>query len=234
MKKNFKFYIIIWAVLLAIYNLTVFLVKPIVPGYVINYDARFWISWGVIIATFIGQLICAKIAFDSKNNEKLFLNIPLITQSYTALIVAMIVGSILMLIPDCPAWIAAIVCAVVLGFSVISIVKAKAAADIVSDIDDKVKANTLFIKSLTVDAESLISRAKNEASKTECKKVYEAIRFSDPMSSNALDSIESEITIKFAKFSEAVMDDNFEVTSASASEILVLLGDRNKKCKLLK
>lgn len=234
MKKNFKFYIIIWAVLLAIYNLTVFLVKPNVPGYVINYDARFWISWGVIIATFIGQLICAKIAFDSKNNEKLFLNIPLITQSYTALIVAMIVGSILMLIPDCPAWIAAIVCTVVLVFSVISIVKAKAATDIVSDIDDKVKANTLFIKSLIIDAESLISRAKNEASKTECKMVYEAIRFSDPMSSSALDSIESEITIEFAKFSEAVMDDNFEVTSALAREILVLLGDRNKKCKLLK
>ena len=188
MKKNFKFYIIIWAVLLAIYNLTVFLVKPIVPGYVINYDARFWISWGVIIATFIGQLICTKIAFDSKNNEKLFLNIPLIAQSYTALIVATIVGSILMLIPYCPAWIAAIACAVVLGFSVISIVKVKAAADIVSDIDDKVKANTLFIKSLTIDAESLISRAKNEASKTECKKVYEAIRFSDPMSSSALAS----------------------------------------------
>ena len=41
MKKNFKFYVIAWAILLAIYNLTVFLVKPILPGYVFNYDARF-------------------------------------------------------------------------------------------------------------------------------------------------------------------------------------------------
>ena len=54
MKKNFKFYIIIWAILLVLYNLTVFLVRPVMPGYIINYDARFWISWGVIIATFIG------------------------------------------------------------------------------------------------------------------------------------------------------------------------------------
>ena len=233
MKKNFKFYIMIWAILLVLYNLTVFLVRPVMPGYIINYDARFWISWGVIIATFIGQLFCAKVAFDSKNNEKLFLNIPLITQSYTALVVATIAGSALMLIPDCPAWIAAIVCAAVFGFGAISVIKAKAAADIVSDTDDKIKTQTLFIKSLTVDAEGLISRAKSEAVKAECKKVYEAIRYSDPMSSDALTGIESQITLKFNEFSNAVTSgtDNIETL---ANEVVILVGDRNKKCILLK
>ena len=233
MKKNFKFYIIIWAILLVLYNLTVFLVRPVMPGYIINYDARFWISWGVIIATFIGQLFCAKVAFDSKNNEKLFLNISLITQSYTALVVATIAGSALMLIPDCPAWIAAIVCAAVFGFGAISVIKAKAAADIVSDTDDKIKTQTLFIKSLTVDAEGLISRAKSEAVKAECKKVYEAIRYSDPMSSDALTGIESQITLKFNEFSNAVTSgtDNIETL---ANEVVILVGDRNKKCILLK
>lgn len=233
MKKNFKFYIIIWAILLVLYNLTVFLVRPVIPGYIINYDARFWISWGVIIATFIGQLFCAKVAFDSKNNEKLFLNIPLITQSYTALVVATIAGSALMLIPDCPAWIAAIVCAAVFGFGAISVIKVKAAADIVSDTDDKIKTQTLFIKSLTVDAEGLISRAKSEAVKAECKKVYEAIRYSDPMSSDALTGIESQITLKFNEFSNAVTSgtDNIETL---ANEVVILVGDRNKKCILLK
>ena len=233
MKKNFKFYIIIWAILLVLYNLTVFLVRPVMPGYIINYDARFWISWGVIIATFIGQLFCAKVAFDSKNNEKLFLNIPLITQSYTALVVATIAGSALMLIPDCPAWIAAIVCAAVFGFGAISVIKAKAAADIVSDTDDKIKTQTLFIKSLTVDAEGLISRAKSEAVKAECKKVYEAIRYSDPMSSDALTGIESQITLKFNEFSNAVTS-NADTISTLADELVILIGDRNKKCKLLK
>lgn len=234
MKKNFKFYIIIWAILLALYNLTVFLVKPVISGYVINYDARFWISWGVIIATFIGQLLFSKVAFDSKNNEKLFLNIPLITQSYIALVVATIAGTTLMLIPDCPTWIAAIVCAAVLGLSAISVIKAKVAAAIVSETDDKVKAQTSFIKTLTVDAESLMNCAKNEAVKAECKKVYEAVRYSDPMSNGSLISIEREITIKFGKLSEVIMEDNIAVTYALANELIVLLDDRNKKCKLLK
>lgn len=234
MKKNFKFYVIAWAILLAIYNLTVFLVKPILPGYVFNYDARFWISWGVIIATYLGQLFCAKVAFDSKNKEKLFLNLPLITESYASLITATIIGSILMLIPNWPAWIAAIVCAAVLGFSIVSVIKASVAADLVSEIDDKVKTKTFFIKSLTFDAESLIARAKNETIKAECKKVYEAVRYSDPMSNPALASIESEIIIKFSKLFDAVASDDVSVVAERAKELVILLGDRNGKCKFLK
>lgn len=63
MKKNFKFFALIWAILLAVFNLVVFLIRPVLPGYEINYDARFWIAWGFIIAAFIGNLVCAYIAF---------------------------------------------------------------------------------------------------------------------------------------------------------------------------
>jgi len=234
MKKNFKFYVISWTILLAIYNLTVFLVKPILPGYVFNYDDRFWISWSVLIATYLGQLFCAKVVFDSKNKEKLFLNISLITESYTSLIIVTIVGSVLMLIPDCPAWVAVIVCAILFGFSVIAVIKASVAADLVGEIDDNIKTKTFFIKSLTVDTESLIARAKNETIKAECKKVYEAVRYSDPMSNDALSFVESQITIKFAELSEAVKADDAESVAEIANNVVVLVGDRNKKCKLLK
>jgi len=139
-----------------------------------------------------------------------------------------------MLISPLPYWVGIILCAIVLAFNIIAVVKATAAIDIVGGIDEKIKESTLFIKSLTVDAESLMSRAQSEAVKAECKKVYEAVRYSDPMSNNALASVESEITITFAKLSEAAMDDNAEVVSALASALLALLGDRNKKCKLLK
>lgn len=232
MKKKFKFYIIIWGILLAIYNLTVFLVKPL-PGYVINYDARFWISWGVIVATFIGQLFCAKTAFYSKNNEKFFLNISLITQSYAALVFVTIAGSVLMLIPDCPTWVAVIVCAAVLGISSISVIKTKVTADIVSETDDRIRAQTSFIKTLIVDAESLVSRAQNETAKGAAKKVYEAVRYSDPMSNEGLAGIESEITIKFNQFAESIAA-NIDDVDTIAGELIILINDRNKRCKLLK
>lgn len=59
MKKNFKSYAIIWAVLLAVFNIVVFLARPVIPGYVVSYDVRFWIAWVFIIASFAANLLCA-------------------------------------------------------------------------------------------------------------------------------------------------------------------------------
>lgn len=234
MKRNFKFYIIIWAVLLAIYNLAVFLVKPIIPGYVINYDARFWVSWSIIIATYIGQLVCAKMAFDSKNIEKFFLNITLITQSYTTLIVATLAGSIFMIIPDFPTWPAAIICAAIFGFGVIAVVKAKAVAEVVGETDDKIREKISFIKTLTADVDSLLKQTADDSIKVEIKKVYEAIRYSDPMSNDRLSGIENEIALKFNTLKSLVISENSDLAIKEAAVLIALIGERNQQCKLLK
>lgn len=234
MKKNFKFYALIWAILLAVWCAVVFLVRPIIPGYVINYDARFWIAFVFIVAAFIGNLACAYFAFKAENLKKMFLNLPLITVSWSALIVMLVAGSALMLIPNSPAWFAAIVCIVVLAFNAIAVIKAVWAADTVNKVDEKVKAQTSYIKNLTVDTESILARAKSEPVKAECKKVYEAVRYSDPMSNEALSVIEAEITVKVDELASAVGADDAEKTKEIADEIVILVGDRNKKCKALK
>ena len=110
MKKNFKSYAIIWAVLFAVFNIVVFLARPVIPGYVVSYDVRFWIAWVFIIASFAANLLCANKAFKAENLEKLFYKVPLITVSYTGLIAMLVLGGALMLIPNCPVWIAAVVC----------------------------------------------------------------------------------------------------------------------------
>ena len=101
-----------------------------------------------------------------------------------------------------------------------AILKAAAAAEIVEEIDEKVKAKTAFIKTLTVDANTLCSRAKSEPVKTACKKVFEAVRYSDPMSADAL--------------SDAVITDNADAATASADELLTLIKERSSRCKAAK
>ena len=233
MNKKFKYYALIWAILLAVFNTVVFLARPVIPGYEIRYDSRFWIAWAFIIGAFAGNLVCAYLAFKSEDLRKTFYNISLISVSYTGLILTIIFGILLMLIPDCPAWITAIVCVIVFAFTAIAVIKAKAASDVVEDIDNKVKAQTLFVKSLTVDAESLLVRAATPEAKDACKKVYEAVRYSDPMSNDALAGVESQITLKFNEFSSAVTSGADGIGNL-ANELVVLIGDRNEKCKLLK
>lgn len=231
MKRNFKFYLALWAVMLVLFNVIAF----VSPGWIgqEKYTSSFWTGYVCITAAFIGQLACAYTAFKAENLNKLFYNIPLITISFTGLIVSFIAGGLCMLISPLPYWIGVIICAIVLAFTVLSVIKASLAADVVSDVDEKVKGRTLFVKSLTVDAEILMTQARSEQTKAICKKVYESIRYSDPMSSDALASIESQITIRFHALSEAVKNDA-DAVSAIADEVILLVGERNKKCKLMK
>lgn len=234
MKKHFKNYVLLWAILFVAWCAVVFLVRPIIPGYTIIYDSRFWISFVFIVISFVTNLICAFSLFKSENLEKLFLNLPLVRISRTALIITVIASSAIMLIPDCPYWIAAVVCAIILLFNVVSIFKASWAAETVIDTQEKIKTNTSFIRELTPDAQSLMSRAQDNETKASCKKVYEAVRYSDPMSSSNLSQIEDEISSKFNELSLAVEKNNTDKVKHLSDELVVLIKERNSKCKQYK
>ena len=232
MKKNFKSYALIWAIFLLLFNVIVFLVRPIIPNYEIHYDARFWIAWLFVTAAFVGNLLCAIKEFQAENLEKLFYKLPLITVSYTGLTVMLLLGGALMLIPNCPAWISAVVCVAAAGFTAVAVVKADWAADTVEATEKNVKEKTVFIRLKTVEAENLMVRAKTDEAKGACKKVYEALRYSDPMSSDALADIEAEISEKLSAYAAAV--NSGENVSELADELLSLIGDRNRMCKVMK
>ncbi len=232
MKKRGIYYIIAWVVVLAVFNVIVFAVPHEIAGYN-RLTGSFWIGYAFIMLFFFGQLVCAWIALNGEK-EKVFLNFPMITISITSLIVMGIVGTTCMTVPFIPNWVAIIGCVITLAFSVVALAGAKAAGEVVGDIDQKVKEQTFFIKSLTVDAQSLVNIANNEEIKTEAKKVFEAIKFSDPMSNEKLAMEEAQISSKFAEFSSYVTAGNVDEVKAKSSELLYLINNRNQKCKLFK
>lgn len=232
MKKTFKSYLLVWSIFLALFNVIAF-VSVGWSGFE-KYTPSFWIGYVFITLCMVGQLLCTKKALDSENAQKMFYNVPLITISRTGLILSFVAGSLCMLISPLPYFVGVIVCAIILAVTAIAVIKADVAADIVAETDKKIKTKTFFIKSLTVDAEGLLARAVNDEIKAECKKVYEAVRYSDPMSDEALSSTESQITLKFAELANAVTSNDVDTVKTSAKEVMILLDDRNKKCKLLK
>ena len=95
MKKifNSKYYFIVWAVLLALYNVVAFLVT--------SKETRllaFWVSYGFVMAGFIVNLLSALLDFpdDDKLN-------PFTTFSFTFVVVCQLAGIIYVLIPTAPA-----------------------------------------------------------------------------------------------------------------------------------
>ena len=230
--KYFKKYFAAWAVLLVVFNVIAFAAPSEVAG-MSKFDGAFWSGYALITMTFVGQLVCANLAMKADSAEKFFLNLPLITLSYTTLILSMVAGAACMAIPNVPNWVGIIVCALLLGLTAVAVIKASAAAELVEDTGKQVKAQTVFIKLLTADAESLLAKAQTEEAKAAAKKVYEAARYSDPMSVEALAGLESQITLKFHEF-EAAITENSENTQKLAEELAILLDERNKKCKALK
>lgn len=232
MNKNFKAYALIWAILLTMVNLVIFLARPIIPGYIITYDARFWIAWGLILIAFIVNLVSTYIAFKDENPKKLFYNISIIRISYVGVVLMCIASAVVMLIPDCPVWIAGIVCVVIAIGNAIAIIKARWAVKIVSGVDKRIERQTTFIRSLTIEAESLMAAAKTPEIKALCRKVYEAARYSNLRSSDALVEIEGQIRKKFNIFSEAVYAVDAERVEEQAEELIKLIGDRNRRSKI--
>lgn len=234
MKKSFGAYALIWVILLAVFNMAVFFARPILPQYGITYDTRFWIAWGAVIAHFFGNLICALLTLRRKNLKTTFYRLPLVRISYRRLILMLVFGVGLMLIPDCPAWISAIVCSVLFMFNAIVLIKANWAGSTVVTVDEKIQTKTAFIKTATLDAQNLMNRAEGDAVRAACKKVYEALRYSDPMSNDALSVAEAKITVKLDELATAVQAADEEKVREIADEVVLLIVERNTKCRMLK
>lgn len=233
MKKTFSYYSICWLIALAVFNVITFVTPNEIAG-VSKFTGAFWTGYIFITLAFIGQLGCAYKAFKAENLKKLFYNIPLFHISYTGLVVMLVVGIICMAVPVVPYWIGVIVCVLVFAFSAISVIKASVVADVVSEIDEKVKVKTQFMKLLTSDAEHLMSSSKTAELKAEAKKVYEAIRYSDPMTNDALVDVEEQIQSEFKFFSQAIESEDLELAKSVSDGLLTLIDSRNKKCKVLK
>ena len=199
-----------------------------------KFTASFWVGYVFITVALIGQLVCAFFALKAENIKKMFYRIPMISISYTGLILMLIAGGIFMAIPTLPEWIGIIVCVAILAFNAIAVIKATAAAEVVGGIDEKVKTQTFFVKSLAADAQSLMTSAKSDELRTEAKKVYEAIRYSDPMANDALAELDIQIKRQFNAFSDAVKAEDDELAKETADALAEIIERRNQECKLLK
>lgn len=227
MNKKFAVYACIWAICLGLFQCMVFLMP-------IPRENGFWLGYAFINLAFLGQLGCGYTALREDNLKKLFYSLPLITLSYTGLVVMLVVGGVCMAIPALPGWLGAVACLLVLGATWIAIVCAEAAAGAVKSIDEKATLQTAFIRGLCVEAESLMHRAGAPLLKKQCQRVYEALRYADPISNGALFPLEQRIQEEFDALTDGVLAQDLDQTESASRELLALLKERNDKCKMLK
>lgn len=222
MSKNRKLSTVILALVFVLFNAIAFVIPTIKTSTV-------WTAYVFTVVAFAFQLLVWKQAFDKAETLKSkFLGIPVVHVGIVYLVVQLLAFAVFMAVPTLPTWSAVAVCAFILAASAVCLIAFEPARDEINRVEEKVKAKVFYIQSLQVDVELLAEKEIDTETKTALKNLAEKIRFSDPMSNEALAELEQKISDRVSELKTTTEKQNL------ISEIEMLLLERNKKCKILK
>ncbi|MCD7760830.1 MAG: hypothetical protein LUH16_03525 [Clostridiales bacterium] len=191
--------------------------------------STFWIAYVFTALAFAAQLFIWRAAFNKGSTWKSkFLGLPIVYIGIVYLIAQVIALAIFVAAPTLPAWSAVVACAVIIGVSAVCMIAGSAGQNEIERVDARVQQKTSFIREMQADVELLADQETNAETRAALQQLAEKIRFSDPMSSDALAETEEAIVRKIAELKTATDK------VAAVQELNLLLAERNRKCKILK
>ncbi len=225
MDKNWKRGAVCLGVPLALYLLLAFLI-PFVK------TAVFWFSFAFTLIAFGVTAYALYTAFLKKPDARSrFYGFPIARIGVLYGGVQLAVGLLFMALGKwIPAWLAVLVYAAMLGAAVIGLVSADAVVETIHTQDWKLKKDVAFMRSLQSKANQMAA----QCNLPEVQQFCENIRYSDPVSSEALAEIERDLSAAVDDLQAAIVDGDKGVISQLARKADTLLSERNRVCKLNK
>lgn len=223
MKKNSKMAYGILAIVFVIVCIIAFVIPT-------AKTTTFWIAFGFTVVAFVTQILIWKVALGKDEPLKSkFLGFPLIHIGIVYLVIQLIAFAVLTAIPTSPIWIPIIACILILGIFAVCLISTEAGKGEVIRVEQKVQVKMSFVKELQTDVEMLVATETDKEACAALDKLAEQVKFSDPMSDEALSSIEADIKQQVSELQVRTDDIVSRVNAIS-----VLLTERNKKCKNMK
>lgn len=212
----------IWLIVLAAFVAVVFLLP-------ISRNAVFYVAFAMTLVSFglVAFAYVQSFLHDNTLSSKL-LGFPIFRVSLIALALQMLVFVTLgALSALCPIWLAVIIEGLVLAGTAVCLIATEAARGVVEEAEVKLTDRTQMIKRLRAQAETVVSLQTNEHIKTEVERLSQALRYSDPVSSDATKEVELEIEKLLGKLYNGVDAD----IEARIKRALVLVQQRNSIIK---
>lgn len=221
MKKNSTKGYVILGILFALVSIIAFAVPSI-------KTETFWIAYVFTAVAFASQIFIWNKALGKEDLKSKFLGLPVVHIGIGYAIVQTVAFAMFLFVPTLPAWSAIVVCSVIVGVSAVCMISSDAGRNEIERVEAKVQKKVFYIRELQVDVE-LIAAAETDAdTKAALTQLAEKIRFSDPMSNEQLADLENKISVKVMELKTAT--NKVEIIT----EIISLLNERNKKCRILK
>lgn len=234
MKKAFKFYVIAWAIMFILFNLAVWFLPGEFTLLGVTYEKFGGVSRATLIALeacFLLHLVLTAIALNQKKLSGTFYRLPLIRLSYVCIVVTTIVAVIAML-AFVPSWIPLALALLILAIYAFAILKAGAAAALVEGVDKKVETSTRSMKALYAAVAACADRCADPELKKPVQKLADALRYADPVSSEATREAENTLRMYLIDLESAVDSSNADKVKSACAAMTSALADRNRLSKL--
>ena len=219
---------ITFAAAFAIYNIIVLLLFE-------GKNNIFWISYGFMCAAFAIDLGITLFSFKSLEAEAVFLGIPLLSFSGFYFFAELFASIVFMLFrKNAGVKLTVAVQLIMLLIYVIFAMMSLLSRDAVSAVNQDVKNKVFTIKILAADVKLLEDQCMDKELKDELHKISEAIRYSDPMTNDALADLDTMIQGKVAELKMQCNGNDKAGAMQSCFQLASFISERNMKLKILK
>lgn len=212
----------VFGVIFLVYNLFVFLfMHPVTPV--------FWISYGFMILAFVLQIVGMYLSFKEFNVQAVFFGIPLSQFTLFYFFAELFMSLVFMIFQSVPWKIPVFLQILLLAVYAVVAILSVFARDAAVASSDKIKQQATAMRMNTVDIEMLRDSVKDPELKTQLGRLAEAVKYSDPMTTDAVADVDARIHQETFALQTYCEDGDLENARTSCAKLQRLYVERNKK-----
>jgi hypothetical protein len=196
----------------------------------------FWVSYvmGVLSLLVLGYTLFSMFGKEKTVQSK-FYGFPIARIAWVYCITQLALSLLFMILADkVPTWLPVVIYVILFAAAAIGLIGADAVRDEIVRQDEKLKTDISCMTTLRSIVYPLADQCADPNAKKALQKLAEDFRYSDPVSSEALKPVESELQILVSELQTAVSSRNVTQIMSLCSRISNVLTERNRLCKLNK
>ena len=226
-KKTVGMSFAIFGIVFLVYNLFVFLfLKPETPV--------FWMSYGFMILAFGLQILGMYLSFKEFSVQAVFFGIPLAQFTLYYFFAELFMSLVFMIFQGITWKIPLLLQIVLLAVYAIVAIVSVATRDASVAAKDKVQESATVIRLNTVDVEMLRDTAADPELKNQLRRLAETVRYSDPMTHDAIADVDARIRQETIALQTYCEDNDTQAALDSCAKLQRLYVERNKKLLAVK
>lgn len=195
----------------------------------------FWVSFLFGVISIGMQFYVQPKAFDGNQAVSKFYGFPIARISLLYMVVQLILSLLMSALGRwIPLQIVVIIYVMAIAIAAVGLIAADTMREEVEKLDRKLADNTSFMRNLRSKVGMILSQCEMEDVRNELESFAENLRFSDPISSEAIRGIEQELFSCVDDLQKNIIANDTKTALSLCRRADAILAERNQQCKLNK